>query len=190
MTWTMRWTSRLWNFFFFKPAWYGRIHFFFCPVPSIIHVFCSWCFWKPKSIIEPLFTVYDRARQIIIQRLPNARQSSGLQIGSITVVWLEKTKKKKLRKVLLEFQIWGFMGHSEPYYLSLSLSPHLVPSPNFYFPVPRSFPQISHYPYLRRCKRFIQSRIYLLRVNASPQPIWEGVTCVQDRPLLGNLFHK
>ena len=91
---------------------------------------------------------------------------------------------------MLEFQIWGFMGHSELYYLSLSLSPHLVPSPNFYFPVPRSFPQISHYPYLRRCKRFIQSRIYLLRVNASPQPIWEGVTCVQDPPLLGNLFHK
>ena len=110
------------KFFFFKPAWYGRIHFFFCPVPSIIHVFCSWCFWKPKSIIEPLFTVYDRARQIIIQRLPNARQSSGLQIGSITVVWLEKTKKKSYAKSCWNFKFGAsWVIANRIIYLSLSL---------------------------------------------------------------------
>ena len=111
------------NFFFiFKPAWYGRIHFFFCPVPSIIHVFCSWCFWKPIPIIEPLFTVYDRARQIIIQRLPNARQSSGLQIGSITVVWLEKKKKKSYAKSCWNFKFGAsWVIANRIIYLSLSL---------------------------------------------------------------------
>lgn len=54
-----------------------------------------------------------------------------------------ENKKKKLRKVLLEFQIWGFMGHSEPYYLSLSLSAP-CPKSQLLFPCPSVFsPNIS-----------------------------------------------
>lgn len=187
----MRWTSRLW-FFFFKPAWYGRIHFFFLSCPFNHPRFLQLVFLKTKT---NYWATFHSIRQGSSNYYPTAAQCSPIirATNRFNYRGLTEEKKKSYAKSCWNFKFgasWVIANRIIYLSLSLSLSPHLVLSPNFYFLVPRSFPQISHYPCLRRCKCFIQSRIYLLRVNASPQPIWEGVTCVQDRPLLGNLFHK